>query len=103
MMKFSATLKNFMIALGILLLASTIESPFKSSKAYAQDYRSMTCGELWYARNAIFARQGYCFKTARARSVFGPRCYAPWGQLTAQQQNRVDRIIYWERQYGCRR
>ena len=70
--------------------------------ANAQNYQYMTCGELWYARNAIYARRGYCFKTRRARQVFGPRCYAPWGRLTASQQRRVDRIVRWERRYGCR-
>ena len=32
---------------------------------------SMSCGDLWYRRNEIFARNGYCFKTDRAIRVFG--------------------------------
>lgn len=73
-----------------------------TNAAKAQGYQYMTCGELWYARNAIYAQQGYCFKTRRARQTFGPRCYAPWGRLTASQQRRVNLIQRWERRYGCR-
>ncbi|WP_319410257.1 YARHG domain-containing protein [uncultured Cohaesibacter sp.] len=91
------------LAAGILLMAPLLGISAFSNPAKAQAYRNMTCGELWYARNAIYARQGYCFKTVRARQVFGPRCYEPWGRLTPAQQRRVDQIIYWERYYGCRR
>lgn len=31
----------------------------------------MTCDDLWYARNAIFARNGYCFQGARGQATFG--------------------------------
>ena len=51
---------------------------------------AQSCGELWYRRNAIFAEAGYCFQTARARSAFGPGCFAPYGRLTANQQARVN-------------
>ena len=84
-------------------LLSSTDSQFSFTRAAnAQGYRYMTCGELWYARNAIYARQGYCFKTQRARRTFGPRCYAPWGRLTPSQQRRVNIIQSWERRYGCR-
>ncbi|WP_394708662.1 YARHG domain-containing protein [uncultured Cohaesibacter sp.] len=102
-MKKARLFSSIMMAVGIMVISPLLDSPFGTSRAAAQGYQNMTCGELWYARNAIFARQGYCFKTARARQVFGPRCYAPWGRLTAGQQRRVDTIIYWERRYGCRR
>jgi len=66
------------------------------------DYRYMSCGELWYERNAIFAREGYCFRTRRAIRVFGPRCYPPYGRLKRWERNRVEEIKYWERVKGCR-
>ena len=69
--------------------------------ALAQDYSSMSCYELWYARNAIYAENGYCFKTARARAVFGPGCFAPFGKLSGWEQREVSDIQYWERRYGC--
>ncbi|WP_316859519.1 YARHG domain-containing protein [uncultured Cohaesibacter sp.] len=74
-----------------------------TSKANAQSYASMSCGQLWYERNAIYARQGYCFKTARAQRAFPRSCHAPWGRLSYSQQNRVNSIVYWERRYGCPR
>lgn len=60
-------------SLAFLILASvTGTSLCAIPSAYAgDDYWSMSCGDLWYARNAIYARNGYCFKTERARRVFG--------------------------------
>ena len=69
--------------------------------ALAQDAASMSCGELWQARNEIYARNGYCFKTARARAEFGPGCFPPYGQLSGWETRRVDELQYWERRNGC--
>nr|WP_319389364.1 YARHG domain-containing protein [uncultured Cohaesibacter sp.] len=95
-------LLSLTVAAGVTLISPLLSGSGLVGEAHAQAYQNMTCGELWYARNSIYAQQGYCFKTARARQTFGPRCYAPWGRLTPRQQRRVDTIIYWERQYGCR-
>jgi len=59
------------------------------------------CYELWYERNEIYARNGYCFKTARARAVFGPGCFPPYGELRGSEKRRVDELQYWERRNGC--
>lgn len=59
------------------------------------------CYDLWYQRNAIYARKGYCFKTQRARAVFGPACFPPYGQLSPNEQRRVNRIKAQERAQGC--
>lgn len=69
--------------------------------AAAQSYRRMSCGELWYARNAIYADAGYCFKTRRAIRTFGRACFPPYGRLTPRQQDEVDEIQSWERRKGC--
>jgi len=58
--------------------------------------------ELWYARNAIYAEKGYCFKTKRARRVFGKACFPPYGKLSGSEQSRVNRIVREERRKGCR-
>jgi len=55
---------------GTLLLPSTLTAGYG-----CQSYRCMSCDRLWYERNAIFARKGYCFRTRRAVRVFGYRCY----------------------------
>ncbi len=71
--------------------------------AWAKPYSAMSCGELWYARNAIYAAKGYCFKTQRARQVFGPRCYPPYGRLSGSEQREVNLIRSFERRRGCGR
>lgn len=59
------------------------------------------CGQLWYERNEIYARNGYCFKTARARSVFGPGCFPPYGRLNGWDKRRVAEIQAEEADLGC--
>lgn len=73
-----------------------------TAPAPAPGYAAMNCGQLWTARNAIYAAKGYCFKTARARDVFGKRCYPPYGQLSGGEQTRVNTIKSHERAKGCR-
>lgn len=64
---------------------------------------AQSCGDLWYRRNAIFAEAGYCFQTARARSVFGAGCFPPYGRLSPSQQARVNAIQAQEDYRGCPR
>jgi hypothetical protein len=70
-------------------------------EAAAQSYRHMTCGELWYARNQIYADEGYCFKTDDAIRVFGEGCFPPYGRLTKAEKQDVEEIKKWERRKGC--
>ena len=69
--------------------------------AIAQSPAYMNCGELWYARNEIYAQNGYCFETARARAAFGPGCFPPFGQLSRGERATVNEIQAWERRKGC--
>jgi hypothetical protein len=71
------------------------------SAGFAQRYANMSCDELWYARNQIYAEAGYCFKTAAALRVFGYRCYPPYGHLTRGEQRQVSEIQRWESRFGC--
>jgi len=87
-----AGLLFYMLPLVILLSPSTVQ---------AQSYANMSCYNLWYARNAIFADQGYCFKSQRTINAFGRRCYPPYGRLSAWQKDQVGNIKYWERRKGC--
>ena len=72
-----------------------------SSLVEAANYSAMGCSQLWYARNSIYAQNGYCFKTARARSVFGPGCFPPFGKLSGYEQQEISSIQYWEGRKGC--
>ncbi|MHB1109400.1 MAG: YARHG domain-containing protein [Devosia sp.] len=74
---------------------------FMSGTAMAESYRTMSCSELWYERNAIYADNGYCFKTAKARRVFGSACFPPYGKLSRSEQKEVDAIRRWERRKDC--
>src|ERR1700682_5603994 len=47
----------------------------------SKDAASMSCDQLWHARNVIYARNGYCFRTPRALATFGRGCFPPYGEL----------------------
>lgn len=61
------------------------------------------CGALWYERNEIYARNGYCFKTPRARAAFGAGCFPPYGRMSGWEKRRVDEIQAEEYEMGCPR
>ncbi len=67
----------------------------------AQDAAEMSCAALWHERNAIYARNGYCFNTDRARAVFGAGCFPPYGKLRGWEKGRVEQLQMWERRKGC--
>jgi hypothetical protein len=69
--------------------------------ADARPLRKMSCNELWYERNAIYADNGYCFESAKAIRVFGEACFPPYGRLSQVEKERVDDIKSWERRRGC--
>ena len=78
-MKAGATLTKLLALAPVMssVLAAGLVPP-----AAAQDPAGMSCNALWTERNSIYARNGYCFKTARARAVFGPGCFPPYGKLS---------------------
>ena len=64
-------------------------------------YAGLSCSQLWYERNAIYARYGYCFESARARATFGRGCFAPFGRLPSNLRRVVNHIQGIERRRGC--
>lgn len=60
------------------------------------------CSDLWYQRNEIYARNGYCFNTERGRAAFGRGCFPPYGRLTGWEKRRVADIQNEENYLGCR-
>ncbi|PPQ36198.1 YARHG domain-containing protein [Rhodoblastus acidophilus] len=88
-----------------VLVAALAASPAmvapSAALAQAPDPAYMSCGELWHARNKIYARNGYCFKSARAIAVFGEGCFPPYGQLGGWEKDRVDELQMWEARKGC--
>ena len=69
--------------------------------SYAQDPQSMSCDELWYARNQIYAAEGYCFRTRRAQAVFGTSCISPYGRLKPNEERQVNILQSWEHMRRC--
>lgn len=70
-----------------------------------------SCSELWYLRNAIYARHGYRFVTPEAAAAFGAE---PWytedaqvseataeAYLSLRDERNALRILELERQAGC--
>lgn len=97
-----ATSGFFTGALRVALLGAAITAPaFLLSAAPAEAQGA--CASLWHQRNSIYARNGYCFQTARARSVFGPGCFPPYGELSPSERRRVNQLQAEEDQLGCPR
>ena len=64
--------------------------------------RAASCYDLWYARNAIFADNGYCFSTSLGRRTFGNGgCWTKNPSLSRSEQRRVAQIKAEERRRGC--
>lgn len=88
-------------AIGACALVATVVLTGAPQDARAQDAAEMSCSALWHARNAIYARNGYCFNTDRARAVFGAGCFPPYGKLRGWEKGRVEQLQMWERRRGC--
>ena len=95
-------------ALGALSLIAGLGAAFDgtlSSAAAQEGLSSMSCGDLWYRRNEIFARNGYCFKTDRALRVFGNqgcRFYVEGDvPMSRAEREEVEIIRAIERRKGC--
>jgi YARHG domain len=69
--------------------------------------QAQSCGELWYARNAIYKNAGYCFNTPRGISTFGNAgCQYDRQEdvpLSANQRRQIADIMRDERLAGCPR
>jgi hypothetical protein len=95
-MEITMTIRLFALALSASLVAPTL--------AAAQ---SSACAELWYQRNSIYKEGGYCFRTARAISVFGNAgcAYDDVNDvpLSARQRAEVNRLQRAERALRCPR
>ena len=78
--------------------------PGSSGRAIADyELESLTCQDLWVARNELYHRGGYCFKSRRGRNFFGNQgCYTKSPRFSRTERNNVARIKRWEGRLGCR-
>lgn len=97
----AATLFAFAPAAALFVYAPAAALFAYAPAAQAQNAGAMSCDQLWFARNQIYADAGYCFDTARGRATFGPGCFAPFGKLDRAQKAQVDYYRQWERRRGC--
>jgi hypothetical protein len=78
------------VCLSLALLAA--------APAFAQD----VCDDLWFTRNLIFDRAGYCFESTLGQAVFdNAGCKAGDPALTAEARNQVAAIQATEQELGC--
>lgn len=71
------------------------------------DASSDTCESLWYDRNAIFARNGYCFGSARGQAAFSNEgcrhgIAASDIGLSIAEINAVSLLVQREKSLNCR-
>lgn len=75
-----------------------------SSERYVspREARDLGCDDLWYARNEIFARNGFRFETARGRAAFGGDGWTRNPRLNRFERANVDMFESAEYRHGCR-
>jgi YARHG domain len=62
-----------------------------------------SCYDLWYKRNAIYAENGYCFKTQLGRDTFGNEgCFTRNPKLSKYEARDVKEIKQEEKKRGCK-
>jgi hypothetical protein len=62
-----------------------------------------SCWDLWYERNAIYDRNGFCFSTSLGKRTFNNAdCWTKNPSLSGNEQRRVARIQAEERRRGCK-
>jgi hypothetical protein len=92
--------KVFVLIFGLLVPLAVSALP-----AAAEDLGSLSCGDLWHERNAIFARNAYCFKSERAMRVFGNENCTFYVEadvpMSQSERHKVDLIREIERQKSC--
>lgn len=79
--------------------------PYSSQRRLgSNDLRHLGCKNLWVARNEIYDRNGYCFRTAKGRSYFDNSDCRTRSQniLTSLERKNVSLIVSWEKRKGCR-
>lgn len=78
--------------------------PWKETFPRSQ-LRQLSCQNLWYVRNSIYDRRGYCFKTQDGKDVFdNSDCTVKNAaniKFNGHEQNNISRIRSIENQKGC--
>jgi YARHG domain len=87
-----------MTRMGSIIALGAAVSTLVISQASAQ-----SCYDLWYARNKIYAENGYCFKTRLGRETFGNEgCFTSNPKLSEFEARDVKEIKREEKKRGCK-
>ena len=71
--------------------------------SYSSYASAQSCYDLWYARNAIYKQQGYCFSTQLAKETFGNQgCWTKNPAFSRQEQRMINEIKAVEKARQCR-
>ena len=83
--------QSFVAATSGLMLLTTVPT------------QAASCYDLWYERNLIYARNGYCFSTDLGQRVFSEySCWTKNPALTPSEQRRVAALKAEENRRGCK-
>ncbi|MCO6187496.1 caspase family protein [Rhizobium sp. L1K21] len=80
---------------------------FRGTNTYEPAPAAESCDSLWYRRNAIYARNGYCFQSTRGRQTFSNEgCLVGVSagniRLTPAEKREVETIVAREKALNCR-
>ena len=83
-----------LLAIAVLATAGLVVLPSTAMAA--------SCYDLWYARNAIFDSEGYCFQTDLGMETFdNDDCWTTNPHLTKKEQKLVAQIQAQEKAKRC--
>lgn len=82
------------------VLLSLLSSPLAAD---VWEYGEAECNELWFARNLIMDRAGYCFGSELGQALYdNGDCRGKEVSLSAEQSRQVQKIQNLEREIGCK-
>jgi hypothetical protein len=99
------TIGSALFALALLPTTAALADVFPDSSerfVAREETRGLGCNDLWYARNEIFARNGFLFETARGRAAFGGDGWTRNPRLNRFERANVDLFEGLEYRRGCR-
>ena len=83
-----------LLAIAVVATVSLVALPSAAMAA--------SCYDLWYARNAIYDSEGYCFQTELGMQTFdNDDCWTTNPHLTKWEQKQVAQIQYQEKIKHC--
>ncbi|OSP53525.1 YARHG domain-containing protein [Pseudoruegeria sp. SK021] len=91
------------MALSRAFFVLSLALPVLPASADVWEYGEQECNELWFSRNLIMDRAGYCFGSPLGQALFdNANCHGSNVALGAENTRQVERIRALEAQIGCK-